>query len=194
MTIGLSYILAAYWTVLVAELIGDKSIYTVASLSLRFRKALVLVGMAAAFGGKMLMAVLLGQVLVRVSTQWTAAASALVFFAAALFSWFKRPESVPARAADALRGPRATLVPFVLLLLTEWGDPGQMSAAALSAQSHLPLAVWLGGTSALMTKGVCAMTLGVKLRTRVPERTLRTLATLSCCVLGVLALHEALFH
>jgi hypothetical protein len=35
---GFGYIfLISYWTVLVAELIGDKSIYTVASLSLRFQ-------------------------------------------------------------------------------------------------------------------------------------------------------------
>jgi len=40
-------LLVTYWTVLVAELVSDKSIYTVASLSLRFRGGLMLVGMAA---------------------------------------------------------------------------------------------------------------------------------------------------
>lgn len=39
---GFGYVLlASYWTVLVAELIGDESIYTVASLSLRLRAGLV---------------------------------------------------------------------------------------------------------------------------------------------------------
>ena len=57
--------LVAYWTVLVAELIGDKSIYAVASLSLRVRVRVMLMGMFLAFGGKMLVAVLAGQLLVR---------------------------------------------------------------------------------------------------------------------------------
>ncbi len=187
-------IMAAFWTVLVAELIGDKSIYTVASLSLRFRTGLMLLGMAVAFGGKMLIAVLLGQALVHISPRWTAAVSALLFFSAALFSWLRRPDSAPAQTSPTATWSRATFVPFALLLLTEWGDPGQMSAAALTAQSHLPLAVWLGGTSALMTKGAFAMTLGVKLRRRVSEKVLRTLAVVSCCILGALALCEAIFH
>jgi len=58
-------LVTSYWTVLVAELIGDKSIYTVASLTLRFRARPVLFGMTAAFGGKMLAAVLLGQLLMQ---------------------------------------------------------------------------------------------------------------------------------
>jgi len=59
---GFGYVfLITYWTVLVAELIGDKSIYTVASLSLRFRARVMLSGMFLAFGGKMLVAVLAGQ-------------------------------------------------------------------------------------------------------------------------------------
>jgi putative Ca2+/H+ antiporter (TMEM165/GDT1 family) len=63
---GFGYVfLISYWTVLVAELIGDKSIYTVASLSLRFRARVMLSGMFLAFGGKMLVAVLAGQALVQ---------------------------------------------------------------------------------------------------------------------------------
>jgi hypothetical protein len=40
----------------------------------------------------------------------------------------------------------------------------------------------------MITKGGLAMVLGVKLRDRLPQRTLRTLASASCCILGVLAL------
>jgi len=58
----------------------------------------------------------------------------------------------------------------------------------------LPLAIWVGGTLALMTKGGLAMTLGVKLKDRIPEKRLRTLATASCCVLGFISFREALLH
>jgi putative Ca2+/H+ antiporter (TMEM165/GDT1 family) len=189
---GFGYVLlASYWTVLVAELIGDKSIYTVASLSLRLRAGLVFLGMLVAFGGKTLVAVLLGESLAQVPARWTTALSALIFFSTAVFIWFKRPEPVVARPLAAATWPQATLVPFASLFLTEWGDAGQMSAAALTAQSKLPLAVWAGATLALMTKGTFAMALGLKLRERIPEKALRRAAAASCCVLGALALRDA---
>jgi len=189
---GFGYVLlASYWTVLVAELIGDKSIYTVASLSLRLRAGLVLLGMLAAFGAKTLVAVLLGQSLAQAPARWTTALSALIFFSTALFIWFKKAEPVEARPLPATSWRRATLVPFAALFLTEWGDAGQMSAAAMTAQSKLPLAVWAGATLALMTKGAFAMALGLKLREKIPEKALRRAAAASCCVLGAIALRDA---
>jgi putative Ca2+/H+ antiporter (TMEM165/GDT1 family) len=192
---GFGYIiLLSFWTVLVAELIGDKSIYTVASLSLRFRARIMLLGMFLAFGGKMLVAVLAGQALVQIPPHWTAILSAAIFFASAILIWFKKPKPIPDPDTAELKWSRAMLVPFAALFLTEWCDPGQISAVALTAQSHLPLAIWVGGTLALMTKGGLAMTLGVKLKDRIPEKRLRTLATASCCVLGFISFRDALLH
>ena len=84
-------LLISFWTVLVAELITDKSLCTVASLSLRFRFDLVFLGTTAAFAGKMLLAVMLGQALTRISAPLAALLSALVFFLAALFIWIRKP-------------------------------------------------------------------------------------------------------
>jgi putative Ca2+/H+ antiporter (TMEM165/GDT1 family) len=189
---GFGYVfLVAYWTVLMAELIGDKSIYTVASLSLRFRPRIMFLGMFLAFGGKMLVAVLAGQALVQISAHWTAVLSTIIFFTSAILIWFKKPRPLPDREATALKWSRAMLVPFAALFLTEWCDPGQISAVALTAQSHVPLATWLGGTLAMMTKGGLAITLGLKLKDRIPEKRLRTLATASCCILGFVSFHAA---
>ena len=124
-------LLAAYSTVLVAELVGDKLLYTAASLAARFRAALVL-----------------------------------------------------PRAVAALS--------FGTLFLTEWGDPGQIAAAAIAAQTQLPLAVWVGGVLALMTKGAAAMLVGTKVRTWVPERALRMIAVATCSLMGLIALGEAI--
>lgn len=186
-------LVAAYWTILVAELIGDKSIYTVACLALRFRAKWVFLGIAAAVSGKMLAAVLLGKLLLRMPSHWATAVSAVAFFAAAIFLWLRKPESVAERDPVPETWLRAAAVSFSSLFFTEWLDPGQIAAAAFTVESHLPLAAWLGGTLALTTKGALAMTLGVKLRERLPERGLRRLATASCCLLGLLALYDTVF-
>jgi putative Ca2+/H+ antiporter (TMEM165/GDT1 family) len=185
-------LLTTYWVVLVAELVGDKSIYTVVLLSLRFRIGLVLLGTAAAFGGKMLIAVLFGHVLSQIPARFATSLSALIFFLAALLIWIKKPIPVTERAPASLVWSRATIVPFVSLFLTEWGDPGQISAAALVAQFHLTLPIWLGGTLALITKAAVSITLALKLRDRVPETLLRGIATCSCCTLGFIALCESI--
>jgi putative Ca2+/H+ antiporter (TMEM165/GDT1 family) len=187
-------LLASYWTVLVAELIGDKSIYTVASLSLRFRTRFLLLGMSLAFGGKMLVAVLAGQLLVQVPAHWAAVLSTLIFFGSALLIWFKKPKPTPDQGGASDRWTRAMIVPFAALFLTEWCDAGQITAVALTAQFHSPLATWLGGTLALMTKAGLAITLGLKLRERISEKRLRALATASCCVLGSISFHQAFFR
>ena len=76
---------------------------------------------------------------------------------------------------------------FCSFFLTEWGDPGQIAAAALVLRFHLTLATWLGATLALMLKGAFAIILGLQIRDRLPVRTLRILSSVSCCILGMLA-------
>jgi putative Ca2+/H+ antiporter (TMEM165/GDT1 family) len=192
---GFGYVfLVSFWTVSVAELVGDKSIYTVASLSLRFRTRRMLVGMFLAFGGKMLVAVVIGQALVQIPSHWTAILSTVIFFTSALLIWFKKPKPLPDQTSKETSWSRAMLVPFAVLFLTEWCDAGQISAVALTAQFHVPLATWLGGTLAMMTKGSLAITLGLKLKDRISERRLRALATASCCILGVISFRDALLH
>jgi putative Ca2+/H+ antiporter (TMEM165/GDT1 family) len=188
---ALSYgylILVAYWTVFIAELVGDKSIYTVSSLTLRFRQPIVFAALTLAFAAKMLAAVLLGRVIVRFNSRWTDLVSGLAFFLSAALIWFEEKEDHSEKPFIGVHWSRAALISFASLFFTEWGDPGQISAAALVVKSHSLFAVWLGGTLAMMTKGALAMSLGVKLRDRLPQRALRTLASASCCLLGVLAL------
>lgn len=188
-----SVVLVAFWTVFVAELVGDKSIYTVTSLSLRFRAGIVFTAITAAFACKMLAAVLLGNLLVQLHSQWTDVLSAVAFFISALFIWFKEPE--PVSAGDPVSGGwwRAAVVCFGSLFFTEWGDPGQIATAALAANSHSLLATWLGGTLAMATKGSLALAVGFKLRDRLPMGMLRALASASCCLLGVLSLRGLIF-
>ena len=187
-------LLVTYWTVFISEPVGDKSIYTVSSLALRFRPPVVFVGLAFAFASKMLAAVLLGSFVVRLNSSWTDLLSACAFFVSAMVIWFEEPETPASPPAANVSWSRAAMACFGSLFFTEWGDPGQISAAALALKSHAMVAVWLGGTLAMITKGGLAMALGVRLRDRLPQRTLRTLASASCCMLGVLALGGIAFR
>jgi putative Ca2+/H+ antiporter (TMEM165/GDT1 family) len=87
-----------------------------------------------------------------------------------------------ARAGDWSKG---ILVCFTSFFFTERGDPGQIATAALVLNSHVLLATWIGATLALRA---VALTLGVQIRNRLPQRALRILSSGSCCVLGVLAI------
>ena len=187
-------VLLAFWAVLVAELVGDKSIYNVASLSLRFRPRLVFAAITAAFAGKALAAVLLAQAFVQLHSRWTDLLSAVGFFFSALFIWFREPEPVRTEHSGDAGWWQAAAVCFASLFFTEWGDPGQIALAALTMKSHCPLESWLGGTLAMATKGGLAITLGVKLRDRLPLRMLRTVASASCCILGIMALSGLIFR
>lgn len=184
-------VIVAFWTVLVAELVGDKTIYTVASLSLRFRAGLVFGASVAAFALKMLAVVLLGRLIVQLHPRWTDALSAVAFFVSALFIWVKEHQPAGGESAAGTGWWRAVAVCFGALFLAEWADPGQIAAAALTVRFHAWLAVWLGGSAAMMTKCGLALVFGFKLRARVPERLLRPLASGSCCALGILALLKA---
>lgn len=189
------YVVAVtFWTVLIAELVGDKSIYTVASLSLRFRAGVIFTATTVAFAGKVLAAVMLGKVIVELHSQWIDVLSAAAFFFSALFIWFKEPEPIAAERPVSDGWWRAAVAGFASLFLTEWGDPGQIAVAALAVKSHSMLGTWLGGTLAMATKGGLAIAVGRKLRDRIPRGILRAVASGSCCALGALSLRGFIFR
>ncbi len=78
------------------------------------------------------------------------------------------------------------------LFLSEWGDPGQIAAAALAAKTHALAAVWIGGTAAMTAKGGLALAAGLKLRNWIPQRVLRAVASAACGVMGALSLRGAI--
>lgn len=189
-----SIVLVAFWAVLVAELVGDKSIYVVASLGLRFRPLLVFAAAIAAFATKTLAAVLFARLLVQFHSRWLDALSAAAFFFSALWIWFDEPAAATPNIRQNASWWRAAGVCFTALFLTEWGDPGQVALAAITLKSHSVLASWLGGTLAMATKGALSLWFGVGLRERLPLAALRALASASCCVMGITALGGALFR
>jgi len=183
--------LLAFWAVLIAELVGDKSLYALTSLTLRFRWVVVFSAFTVASATKMMVAAMLGSAITRFQSHWTYLVSALAFFVSAILIWVDEPPEIAHQEMKQGGWSKGALVCFSSFFFTEWGDPGQIAAAALVLKSHLLLATWLGATLALMVKGAAALTLGVQIRNHLPLRALRIVSSGSCCVLGILAIGES---
>ena len=99
---------------------------------------------------------------------------------------------------------KGAAVAFAAIFFSEWGDVGQITAAAMAAKFVTPaadgtttaLVVWLGAVSAMVTKGALATLLGASVRvwiaSRVSPRFVRYAAVGALLVLGVLAVLETL--
>lgn len=180
-------LLATYGTVLLSELIGDKSIYTISSLSMRFRALYVFFGFSAAFGVKMLVAVLLGQVIAELPKSLVTISSTLTFFLTALVIWFKTSDAKPKQHENERQFPKVVMISFAAILFSEWADIGQIMAATLTARYQAPLVVWIGATLALITKGLLALAIGRSLRQRIPLKILRPVSASLCIIMGLIS-------
>lgn len=180
----ISVLFAAFWIILIAEITGDKSLFTITSLTMRLNTWAVLLGLSAAFMLKMLVAVLIGQALTELPIKLLTVITIFTFFATALVLWFRREEVEDAEQVQK-SVPRSIAVSFASIFFIEWGDIGQITAAALTAQSNAPLMVWLGASLALITKGVLAITLGGTARRFLPQNFLRLTAVGVCLILGI---------
>ena len=137
--------------ILVAELVGDKLVYGIAALTSRFSIGPVICGMTAAFAGKMLVAVAIGHMLQNIPGRVLTIVTVLAFATTAASLWRHGPAStVRSGSSDAsphspYSDRHAAFVTFGTLFLSEWGDYGQLTAAALvatSGASYARLARW----------------------------------------------------
>jgi putative Ca2+/H+ antiporter (TMEM165/GDT1 family) len=179
--------LAVYAAVLTAELIGDKTLYTLGPLSSRYGFSPVLAGATVACMVKMAAAVLLGDLLSRLPGWSLACTSALTFFWMAVLLYRRKPE------AEAVRGGgrhwwHGALIGFGSSFFSEWADVGQITAAVLAAQIKLPVIVWTGATLAVVTKSVASATLGLGLRRWMPDGVLRVFSVCVYLAMGTLAM------
>jgi putative Ca2+/H+ antiporter (TMEM165/GDT1 family) len=175
---------AAFAVVFFAEIVGDRSLYTISSLASRFGTARVATGISVAFAMKMGVAVLIGRKLAELPSSLIGAVSAATFFITAAVLYLRGRRSEPVG-----NGPfrRAAGISFAAIFFTEWADIGQLTAAVLVARFGAPLLVWCGATMAMMGKGAVALALAAGLRNRLRSEWVRYGACATCVVLGVLA-------
>jgi putative Ca2+/H+ antiporter (TMEM165/GDT1 family) len=174
---------AAYSAVLVAELLGDKSVYTITSLMSRFRAVVVLAGISAAFALKMLVAVSVGSAITRLPPAAVAATSCAGFLFTAWTLSRKEQREVSSRHG-------ALGVSFASIALTEWCDAGQLTAALLTVRFHAPATIWMAATAALVTKGIAAIAIGTVARPYIRATWFRAAAVTTCAVMACIAAVE----
>lgn len=180
--------------VFIAEIVGDKLLYTTSVLAARYRTAPIMIGMAVAFMAKMGVAVLVGEAISRLPRILVATITAISFLSVAVVLWRK-----PDRKEESKREhthKKAAMVSFAAIFFSEWGDVGQVTAATLTAKYHVGFVVWLGAVSAMVTKGVLAAFLGAGIRRwiqdRVSPKVVRYAAVILLIVLGCLSVGEIL--
>ena len=204
----LQLLFTTYGAVFVAEIAGDKLLYTTGVLAARYRSASVVIGMALAFMCKMAVAVAIGAAISELPRVWVAIVTGASFVGVAFAVWSK-PDIRQPKAKDATVFSGAT-VAFLAIFLSEWGDVGQVTAAGMAAKYvwsarasattatlwETALLVWIGAVAAMVTKGALAGLLGASVQRwvadRVEPRVVRWIATIALIVLGILAVLETL--
>ena len=187
-------IFATYGAVFIAEIVGDKLLYTTGVLASRYRSAAVALGMVFAFMCKMAVAVAVGDALSKLPPLFVAALTACSFIGVAIMLWRKPVE----RSQEEIdrRYARAAMISFATIFFSEWGDAGQITAAAMAAKTGALLPVWLGAVGAMATKGVLAASVGAGIRQwiigHVSPRVIRYAGVSALLLLGVLSVVETL--
>lgn len=189
-----SIVFATFGAVFVAEIVGDKLLYTTGVLATRYRTLPILFGMMIAFMAKMAVAVAVGSAIGRLPPWMVATLTSLSFIGIAITLWRKPVERSPAELER--KAAKAALVSFAAIFFSEWGDVGQVTAATMAARFGAPLLVWIGAVGAMVTKGALAASVGAGLRqwiiAHVPPKTIRYVGVSALLVLGVLSVVETL--
>jgi len=190
----LAILLATYGSVFVAEIAGDKLLYTTGVLATRYRTVPIMLGMVAAFMAKMGVAVAVGSAISKLPPLLVALVTSASFIGVAIAIWRKPVER--SQAAIDRRYARAAMVSFAAVFLSEWGDVGQITAATMAARFGAPLLVWIGAVSAMAAKGVLAASIGTGIRrwivAQVSPRVVRYAGVSALLVLGALSVLETL--
>ena len=139
--------LATYGAVFVAEIVGDKLLYTTGVLAARYRTVPIMLGMALAFMLKMGVAVVVGEQIGKLPPLLVASITMLSFIGVAIALWRKDIQRSEGRRDSGLS--KAMMMSFAAIFFSEWGDVGQITAAAMAVAHPLtPWIVWIGAVSA----------------------------------------------
>lgn len=178
-------LVSAFASVFIAELAGDKTLYSVGALATRYQWWVVLFGIVPAVALKMLAAVSLGSVIGSLPPRVVAIVSIGTFVLAAVLLSRDEREHQPSQQAGIRTFGRGVWAGFAMIFFTEWGDPGQLATAALVARYGHPAIVWIGACSAMLVKSAVAFTVGIGLRRFAKPRVMRAAALAVCVLLAI---------
>ncbi len=190
----LSVVATAFVLVLPVEL-PDKTLFASLVLATRFAPLPVFVGVGAAFGLQVAIAVTAGSLLTLLPEALVSGVVAVLFLVGAIILWRSatsgpEDDGVDADAGDGTSFLRAAAISFGVLFAAEWGDLSQLATAGLAARYEAPLSVFLGSWAALLVVSGLAVFLGRKLADRLPIALIRRVAAGLFVVFAVFAAVE----
>ncbi len=187
-------LIATYGAVFVAEIVGDKLLYTTGVLATRYRTVSVMIGMLVAFMAKMAVAVAVGSAISKLPPLLVAALTGASFIGVAITLW-RKPVERKSSEKDH-RAARGAMISFAAIFFSEWGDVGQITAATMAARFGAPYLVWAGAVGAMVTKGALAASIGAGVRqwiiARIPPKAVRYAGVSALLLLGLLSILETL--
>jgi len=199
--------LATYAAVFVAEIVGDKLLYTSGVLATRFRWGAVISGMSVAFMAKMAVAVAVGAAIGKLLPPWLVAVLTAVSFIGVAIAMWRKPDVRTPKEKDT-RMLRGAAIAFATIFFSEWGDKGMTTAGVWAAayvssaasrgmsRTSVALIVWVAAFLAMVTKGGLAVTLGASVRSwianHIQPRYVRYGAVAALILLGTLSVLEVM--
>ncbi len=190
----LSVVATAFVLVLPVEL-PDKTLFASLVLATRYPHWPVFVGVGAAFGLQVAIAVTAGSLLSLLPDALVSGVVAVLFLVGAVLLWRSAGEG-PEDADDVAEGRegrsflRVAAISFGVLFAAEWGDLSQLATAGLAARYDAPVSVFIGAWAALLTVSALAVFLGKKLADRLPIALIRRVAAVLFLAFAVLAVVE----
>jgi putative Ca2+/H+ antiporter (TMEM165/GDT1 family) len=190
----LSVVLAAFVLILPVEL-PDKTLFATLVLATRFPPLPVFVGVGAAFGLQVAIAVTAGSLLSLLPDALVSAVVAVLFLTGAVLLWREarkgaEEDEAAVQAREDTSFVRAAAISFGVLFAAEWGDLSQLATAGLAARYAEPVSVFVGAWAALLVISGLAAFLGRKLADRLPVALLHRVAAGLFLVFAVIAAVE----
>lgn len=183
----LTPLVTTFTFVFLAEL-GDKTQLTVIMLSSKSTVASVFAGsMLAFFLVDGLSAVIGGELLGLLPTEWVSLISGLVFAFYGFFLLFRRDKEIEIRSEKA-----TFLNAFSMISLMELGDKTQLASVLLAAEFKSPFVVLIGVMLAFSVVTGIGVVFGAKLLRFLPERYLRTATSLLFILIGFIFIIDAI--
>ncbi|TQN38140.1 putative Ca2+/H+ antiporter (TMEM165/GDT1 family) [Blastococcus colisei] len=189
----LSVIATAFILVLPVEL-PDKTLFASLVLATRFAPLPVFVGVGAAFGLQVAIAVTAGSLLSLLPDALVSGVVAVLFLVGAIILWRSANSGPEEEHLDETKQGtssfRVAAISFGVLFAAEWGDLSQLATAGLAARYDEPLSVFVGAWAALLVVSGLAVFLGRTLADRLPIPLIRRVAAGLFVVFAVFAVIE----
>jgi len=181
-------LLTALALVFLAEL-GDKTQLVAMGLGARHRLAPVIAGVALAYAGTNLLAVVVGGLLgVALPARAIGIGGGIIFLGFAVLGLRRKDDDEEEVEVGA---GRIVLSVAAAVSVAELGDKTMLATATLAAQGS-PVLVWVGATAGILLSGLLGVFVGRVVGARLPERVIRLGSSALFAVFGVVLILTSL--